>query len=448
MKSKTLLIITSLYFLLSFQSAESQDIKNFPFDPFVILKSWNYDFLVKAMGNGEEIIGTMRNQTYLAGLKYPAFLLGMHGKLEFTFVKDSISRFQFRKEHGIRVISADLADRKTRDPAVSREYNLAMLKLDSLQKLDSLSRDSIVRAISEILGPPLNNGRTAVTEKNARYSAVWINRGYSCLYKDYIDFSEIVFTLPTVPLTAVGEFDIPTGTEILRKVMVNTRKMSWSASLLGFTSDAPKMIFSDVFLLLEFATGQKYLVSLPKSAIGFLSTPYLLEFAAGQRCLMIVPQNGIGYLPLLTFEDCDGDAIPEAWIQVPFDLKENQARHYLFSLQYKEPNLIFNSDEQVPSAISIKNGSQIMVTMQDGTTRVVESPKPITIPNQGAKLHPKGFKYLNSTKLNTDGSTNFIGGIELRLSQETPSMGILEITYKYSPSGWEADQIKLLRHDQ
>lgn len=447
MKSKNFLIITCLTFLLSFQSAESQDIKNFPFNPFVILKSWNYDFLLKTMGNGEEIIGTMRNQTYLAGLKYPADLLGMHGKLEFTFVKDSISRFQFTKEHETRVISSDLADRKTRDPAVSLEYKSAMQKLDSLQKLDSFSRDSVVKAISEILGTPLSNGRTAITEKNARYSAVWINRGYSCLYKDYIDFSEIVFTLSTVPLLAVGEFDIPTGTEILRKVMVNTRKMSWSASLLGFPSDTPKMIFSDVFLLLEFATGQKYLVSLPKNAIDFLSRPFFLEFPAGQRCLMLVPQNGIGYLPLLTFEDCDGDAIPEAWIQVPFDLKESRSRHYLFSLQYKEPNLIFNSDEQIPSAISIQNGSRIMVTLQDGTTRVVESPMPIAIPNQGAKLYPKGFKYFNSTKLNTDGSTNFIGGIELRFSKGTPSLGVLEITYKHSSNGWEADQIKMLKHD-
>jgi hypothetical protein len=194
--------------------------------------------------------------------------------------------------------------------------------------------------------------------------------------------------------------------------------MSWSASLLGFPSDAPKMIFSDVFLLLEFTTGQRYLVSVPK--------------------------NTIAYLPTFTFEDCDGDAIPEAWIQVPSDINSSQTRHYLFSLQFKEPNLIFNSDEQIPSAISFQNSSKILVTFQDGTTRVVESPSPAAVPNQTEQLKPNGFKYLNTTKLNTDGSTNFIGGIELSQSPEAPGLGILEITYKHSRSGWEADQIKLL----
>ncbi len=418
MKPKKLLIITALSFFVCFQPSKSQETKNFPFDPFVILKSWNYDFLVKTMGNGEEIIGTSKNQTYLAGLRYPADLLGMHGKLEFTFVKDSISCFQFRKEHEIRVTSADLADRKNRDPTVNPEYTRAIQKLDSLQKMDSLSRDSVVQAISEILGPPFSNGRTAVTEKSARHSAIWINRGYTCLYKDYIDYSEIVFALSTVPSWIVGEYDIPAGTEILRKAKANTRKMSWTASLLGFPSDAPKMIFSDVFLLLEFTTGQRYLVSVPK--------------------------NAIGYLPTFTFEDCDGNAIPEAWIQVPSDINSSQTRHYLFSLQFKEPNLIFNSDEQIPSAISFQNSSKILVTFQDGTTRVVESPRPVAIPNQTEQLKPNGFKYLNTTKLNTDGSTNFIGGIELSRSTEAPGLGILEITYKHSRSGWEADQIKLL----
>ena len=421
MKSKTYLIITILS-LLSIQVAESQDVRNFPFDPFVILKSWNYDFLIKTMGKGEEITGTMKNQTYLAGLKYPADLLGMHGNLEFTFNKDSISRFQFRKEHKASVTSADLAGGKMRDPAVNSEYNRAIQKLDSLQKMDSISRDSVVRAISEILGPPVSNGRTAVTEKNARHSAVWINRGYTCLYKDYINYSEIVFSLSTIPLWAVGEFGIPAGTEIIQKTLVNTRKMSWTASLLGLPLDAGRMIYSDILLLLEFAAGQRYLESVPK--------------------------NAINYLPRLIFEDCDGDGIPEAWLQVPSDKDGIQTRHFLFSLPFKEPNLIFSSDDLIPVSISIQNGSRIIITLQDETTRVLESQGPVAKLNQTVQLNPKGFKYLRSTKLNTDGSTNFIGGIELRTSPETPGFGILEISYKHTAGGWETDQISLLRNDR
>ena len=268
----------------------------------------------------------------------------------------------------------------------------------------------------------MSNGRTAVTEKNARHSAVWINRGYTCLYKDYIYYSEIVFSLSTIPLWAVGEFGIPAGTEIIQKTLVNTRKMSWTASLLGLPLDARRMVYSDVLLLLEFSAGQRYLVSVPK--------------------------NAINYVPKLIFEDCDGDGIPEAWLQVPSDKDGIQTRHFLFSLPFKEPNLIFSSDDLIPVSISIQNGSRIIITLQDETTRVLESQGPVAKLNQTVQLNPKGFKYLRSTKLNTDGSTNFIGGIELQTSPETPGFGILEISYKHTAGGWETDQISLLRNDR
>jgi hypothetical protein len=444
MKTKIILIIAPFIFLLSFPLAKSQEKKNFPFDPYVILKSWNYDFLVKTMGNGEEIMVTGKNQTYLAGLRYPSDLLGMHGKLEFNFVKDSISRIQFRQEHEVRVTSANPTSSKTKDPPISIEYSRAIQKLDSLQRRDSLSRDSVVKAISEILGSPISNSRTAVSEKNARHSAIWISRGYSCLYKDFMNYSEIIFSLSTVPLWAVGEFNIPAGTEILRKTLVNTRKMSWSASLLGFTSDAPKMIYSDFFLLLEFATGQRFLESIPKNPAGYLQTTLLLKFATGQSCLLSVPKNAIGYLPTLTFEDFDGDAIPDARIQVPADITGNQARYYIYSMQFKEPNLIFSSDDLIPSDISIQDGSRIRATFPDGTELSIESQKQFTLPDKTTHFKPAGFRFLQTTKLNTDGSTDFVGGIELRLSRKNTAFGTLEITYKHLPGGWGPHQIKVI----
>lgn len=444
MKFRKTLVLSGLTLFLGLQSLKSQETKDFPFDPFIILKSWDYDFLVKTMGSGEEILGRMNNQTYLAGLRYPTELLGLHGNLDFSFNKDSILRIQFRTKHGIRVISADATEKKMRDPTLNPESRQAILKLDSLQRIDSLSRDSIVRAISEILGPPLSNGRTAVTEKNARYSAIWIKRGYSCLYKDYIDNSEIVFGLSTAPIKTIGEFDIPEGTEILQKSIVNTRKMSWTASLLGFPSNASGMVYSDVFLLLEYSTGQKYIASIPKNAVGYLQKLFLLEFPTRQRVLMSIPNNAICYLPTLTFEDCDGDAVPDAWLHVPCDINGSQTRHYLFSLQFREPNLIFSSDDLMPSGVNIRKGSQITVTYPDGTIRAMESPRPLVTASQTVQLNPKGFKYLNTTRLNTDGSTNFIGGIELPTPVGHPGTGILEITYKHSSGGWEADQINLL----
>jgi len=437
--SKILLFVSIVLLNLGAGVASGQNTGNFPFDPYVILKSWNYDYLVKNMGEGEQVIGTMRNQKYLAGLKYPFDLLGMKGTMEFTFSKDSISRFQFRKEHILRVIEPELIDRMARDTNVSKAYNI------EIRQLDSLRRDSLINDISEILGTPLSNGPTAVTEKNARHLAIWISRGYSCMFKDYISYSEITFSLSTIPLWVVGEFDIPAGTEICRKTMINTKKFSWTANLLGYPSEGRELTYADVFLLLEYSTGQKYLESLPKVPVDYLQTLTFVPFATGQRCLLNLPKNAIGYLPDITFEDCNGDAIPEAWIKVPVNSSANCFRHYLFSLQYREPNLIFNSADQMPKSIGIKSGTPIQITMPDGTVRTVESDLTSGFPSQFTQIKIKGFKYLKSNELNSDGSANLSGGIELRLFPGAPVLGILEIMYKHVPGGWEVDQFKLLK---
>jgi hypothetical protein len=265
------------------------------------------------------------------------------------------------------------------------------------------------------MGTPLSNGRTAVTEKNARHSAIWINHGFSCLYKDYIDYSEIVFSLSTIPLWTVGEFDIPAGTQILRKSNVTTSKMSWSAALLGFPANTPALAYSNIFLLLEYSTGQRYVAS--------------------------IPDNPVNFLPELLFEDCDGDAIPEAWLQVPIDPSGNMMRHFVFSLKFKEPNMVFNSDEQIPASISILNGTKISVTFQDGSSRMTDAPKALGLTDK--TFIPNGFRYLRTTKRNADGSTNFAGGIAIPSSSDMQNSNLVEILFKHTPGGWEPELVRM-----
>lgn len=411
-KSKIRFILTGLTCFLTIQAVNSQDTGEFPFDPYAILKTWDYDSLVKAMGEGEHIMGIMKKQAYLAGLKYPSDLLRMTGKLEFQFNKDSIARFQFRKEHPVRVISSDQADRMARDTALTADYNRGIMALDSLR------RDSVVKAITGILGQPISSGRTPATEKSARHSAIWINNGYTCQYKDYLSYSEIGFSISTIPQWAVGEFDLPAATEILRKTSVKTRRMSWSASLLGFPSVASRSVYSDLFLMVEYSTGQRYVVS--------------------------IPYNPISYLPAFSFEDCDGDAIPEAWIQVPANISGTLTRHYLFSLSFKEPNLIFSSDDQIPISLTYQGNSGIRVTFPDGTSQIVTGKVKGGGADQNTPFKPEAFRYLRTTRLNNDGSTNFTGGIDLMHSPGTAGEGLLEITYRHIPGGWEPGSIQLL----
>jgi hypothetical protein len=421
-----------------FQPAISQETERFPFNPFEILKSWNYERLIKEMGTGEEIISTMRNQAYISGMSYSSELFGVPGKLIFNFSKDSISRIDFRKEHSIRVISEDLSDQFTRDTTLRKEYN------NEIRALDSLRRDSVVKSITAIMGFPLSNGPTESTEKNARHSAIWINHGYSCLYKDYQNYSEIVLSLSTIPLWVVGEFGISTRTEILKKIAVSTKRMSWTASLLGFPSNTAGMMFSDIYLLLEYSTGQKYLESIPKGLSSFFSTNTSLKFATGQSLQLQIPNQAISYLPVLTFEDCDGDAIPEAWIMTSSEPNQQRTRHYLYTLKYKEPNMIYNYEEQAPESIQIKKGSDIAITWQNGLTEEIASTLGALNMQESIKVNPKGFKYLKTTKLNPDGSTNFIGAIELTISLGGGNLGYLEITYKHITGGWEPEQFKLI----
>jgi hypothetical protein len=291
---------------------------------------------------------------------------------------------------------------------------VAIRRLDSLQKRDSVSRDSVVRAISEVMGVPLSNSRTAATEKFARHSATWINRGYSCLYKDYMDYSEIVFSLSTLPAWAVGEFGIPAGSQMLRKTQVSTRKLSWSSGLIGLPAASPIMTYASLFLLVEFTTGQRYVAA--------------------------IPENGPGYLPDFTFDDCDGDAIPEVWVRVPADLTGSVMRHYLFTMKFKEPNLIFNGDELLPASIQLDEPGKITINYADGSSRQA----PMTKPEEFASktLIPAGFSSLVTTRLNSDGSANFTGTINLPGPGEKGASGHIEITYKHTTGGWEPDVVK------
>jgi hypothetical protein len=435
---RTITVIAGFTFISGFLPARSQVAGNFPFDPYAVLKSWNYDLLVKNRGEGEQIMGKIRNQSYIAGLSYQADLLGMTGKLEYFFNKDSISRIQFRKEHPVRVVGSDVEDRLARDTTFRKEYNRGILTMDSLR------RDSVVQAITGILGLPHSSGPTAATEKNARYSAIWTNQGYSCMYKDYLTYSEIVFTLSRVPLWTVGEFEIPAGTEIISKIPVKTRKMSWTASMLGYPATSPMMTYSDYFILLEFSTGKRYLESVPKNPINFLTARRFLDLPAGQRIQLDLPLSASGYLPDLIFEDCDGDAIPEAWIRITADPAAKEQRHLLYALPVMEPNLILNSDDLLPTKIVLKKGSGVMVTFHDGTTREVESPVQPGFPVKPRYLNPNGFRFLKIAGRNTDGSVNFTGGIDLDHLAGKSGTGILEITFRHVQGGWEADEIRIV----
>ena len=429
-RSSVILAIILIINLLNNQ-ARSQEKPGFGFDPYIILKTWTYDILRKNMGEGEPVMATMRNQSYLAGLRYPFEMIGISGKLEFTFAKDSIRLIQFRKQLPERKIGPDIADRIIRDTTFRKEYNR------SIQQADSLRRDSLVRSITLILGKPVSMGKTSSTEKNAKYSAVWVNHGYSCLYKEFLGFEDIVFTVSAAPAIIVSEFMIPASTEIIQKLQVNTKKMSWTASLLATPAIRPRTAYTDYFILLEFTTGQRYLESIPKNPGNYLLNRMFLEFTGGRRFLMDVPNAPTGYLPDLQFDDLDGDAIPEAWIGIPSDPYDAAARHYLYSLPFREPNLVLNSDDLMPASVTLGPGATVTVTGQDGDNVSLTCPSMSQL-KVNITLYPKGFSTFVVARRNNDGSTDFTGSIPLNRLAGCNCDRILEIPVLHVQGGWEA----------
>jgi hypothetical protein len=429
-------ITTSFIILLIFNifpiPTRSQEAKGFGFEPWLVLKTWNYETLRAKLGNGEEVLASMRNQSYVAGLRYPFEMLGISGKLEFTFAKDSIRMIHFRRALPERKIGPDIAERIIKDTTFRKEYNR------SLQINDSLRRDSVVRSVSGILGVPVSMGKTSSTEKNAKYAAVWANRGYSCQFKEFLGYADIVFTLSTAPPVIAGEFQIPANTQIIQKVAVNTKKMSWTASLLATPAVLPKTAYSDYFILLEFSTGQRYLEIIPKAPGNYLQTKMVVEFSGGRAFLLSVPGNPTGYLADLQFDDFDGDAIPEAWIRIPSDPTGVNTRHYLYSLPFREPNLVLNSDELQPATIELGPAQKIRMVQQDGTIADLDYPG---LQEAGRKvtLYPNGFSYFKASGRNTDGTSDFTGGITLGKNP-----GILELPLKHVKGGWEAGQPRLV----
>jgi hypothetical protein len=395
-----LTLFLSLVLLFHNHATPVHAADGFPIHPYLIMKTWNYDVLKDKMGEGREIMGTFRNQKYIAGLGYPFQLLGMEGQLEFYFSRDSISRIQFHHDHPERKIGFDLADRLSRDSTLRKEYN------QNIRRLDSLRRDSIIREISLIMGNPVENKPAPPTEKDARHSAVWISDGYSCLYKDYISYSEVVFSIPTVPLYYVGEFGIPTRSELFLKVNGTSGKLSWSASLAGAPSGSNPLIYDDIFLILEYSNGQRYLEPMPN--------------------------HPVNYLPSLRFEDCNGSGSPQIWVQVPSDSLGKEVRHYIYSIRNLEPNIIFNTDDLVPSSITVGSNDKVSAYFFSGVTLNAGPVAPGSLPAGSIPEEPDGFSYLKDTARNHDGSVNFLAGI-----------GPLEITYQYRNGGWDPASIKI-----
>ncbi len=397
----------------------SQEKPGFPIDPYVILGNWYFDDLIREKGDGEPILDTIAGKAMITGAQYPDRWFGKSGSLQFYFTGEKVSRIIFRHHHPAKTIAPELADLIVKDTAARNAYTREALKLDSLR------RDSIEKEIGIILGPSLTSERTSPVDKYARFMATWINRGYSCVYKDYIEYGDIVFTSAETPSWVQGEFGTPDKTVIIQQGKVETRDLSWTYSLITVPSDTLRMAYERIFLLAEYSSGIRFLEPLPEGP------PFCL--------------------PAIHYDDADGDGVPDAWIWVPGNSNEPFSRSYIYSQKFREPILIFNPDDHFPAEMSLSEGLQIQVILQNGTEYLVPVPagSPASaafdsrgMPIQSGLIMPRGFKEFGVTERNRNGSVNLHGQIPLLLNGRTGDIGFLDILYGFDGGGWEISEIK------
>ncbi len=401
-------------------SLSGQEQPGFPWDPYRILKSWNYDDLVRLKGEGEQIIDTLSGQAFIAGLSYKDFCLNQAGTLAFYFTNEDISRMQFRFSHPAKPVDQAFADRIMRDTAVRNAYEREVMRNDSLR------RDSLVQDVSRILGPPITAGTTSPSDKRVRYSATWINNGYSCVFKDDTEYGDLVFSLSMASAWVSGEYDIDAATEIVQRTVTQTRKVTWTTSLLAQPADTGKTTYQRLILVLDYKSGERYVENLPD-----------LEYS---------------YLPSMQFDDTDGSATLDAWITVPLSPDGKVTRQFIYSLQFKEPILVFNSFDFLPDAVRFVTGKQLEIHMLDGTLHRVDVPGESKVakafgsgglPVRNIEILPSGYSQFKATPRNRDGSMNFIGTILLIDEYTKENFGGIEILYQYVTGGWDVKEIRL-----
>ncbi len=413
---RVLCLLVSLIPITSY----SQEQTDFPWNPYKILKTWKYDDLVKIKGEGIQIIDTLSGQAFIAGLSYTDRCFEKTGTLAFYFNHEDISRFEFRFSHPAKPVDPAFAERIMRDSAVRNAYEREVMRNDSLR------RDSLVQDVSKILGLPITAGRTSPSDKLVRYSATWINKGFSCVFKDDVEFGTLIFSLSMASAWVSGEYDIDPTTVIVQRVINQTRKTSWTTSLLAQPSDSAKTVYQRLILVLDYRTGERYVENLPD-----------LEYS---------------YLPSMQFDDTDGTATLDAWITVPINPGGTATRQFIYSLQFKEPILIFNSNDFLPDEIRFVSGKQIEIHMTDGTLHRIDVKDGSTAgkafgsggaPIRDITIRPAGYSQFEPTARNRDGSMNFIGTISLIDEYTKESFGGIEILYQYVTGGWDIREIQL-----
>ncbi len=458
-------ITIALLVLLGLCTQNTVWSQSFNHSPLEILKSWDYYKLIDQFGEGMPIIDTLSGQAYIAGMTYRQNWLGRPADVSFLFKKTDIDglRLRFWSPYLTQRTNTKIPDKaspETRDSLLQaykiqdslhrisigsflkkNPHMIDSLKLiaaaDSIEQkrlydLDSIRCDSIVLAISEIMGAPIKTGLTHHTDFKARYSASWINQGFSVGLRDNTDYTDIVFSIPVINRTTAAAFEIDENSEVFHKTMVEVKGQELALSLLGTPHPSSASAYSGIQLLVEPAKGMTYLEQV------FDEADY--------------------YRPSLQLMDFNSDGIREVWVSAFADLDGTCRFDQIYTLELIEPIVLFDFFEETVYNIggAFLEGFQAEVAMANGHTELFSLDyKDMLVPQyynvkgnlaRNENVIPACLKELKAIK--TDSKGIQLQGI-ISLSGETfrEELAQLLVTWELQSGVWEVVESVIIAID-
>jgi len=449
-------VLSSAFFKAADIAAQDKSLRD---DARMMLTTWTYEDVIKAYGEGENIIGTISGKDYIAGFRYNQTWFNRPCQLEFYFTDVYVSKFLLKFIHPNYSMLEKIEKEKTAKGGSGKpETNIIpdsvwakRLKenpnlMDSLKQAtiadfvyrkslleqDSLRSDSLIRDLSLILGKPLKEGVTPHTDKSSRYFATWIRNGFSCSLVDYFKYAEVTFAVSPGPEAAITAFNLDPGIRILDRQKVKVKSEVIEVSLLGLPEKGLRNFFTDTHLLVTTASGAQSMADLPEEK---------------QRM----------YLPEIELIDLTGDGIEDVWLKAALDEQGSCRLNMIYTLELIEPLLIFDPAEDLEFMVSgeFQDDYQAMILLEGYPRTYIplqkDDPVYDGLYNEAGKLLKEVIiesgcvSQLDAAPYTSKKAYQFTGHFDIHGITADNKIGTVQAIWDFNAGSWDLRSVEIIK---
>ncbi|MCD6333652.1 MAG: hypothetical protein J7L89_10320, partial [Bacteroidales bacterium] len=307
------------------------------------------------------------------------------------------------------------------------------LKQHAIVLQDSLRCDTLIRQINAIMGQPIIRDSVRSSINGFLFEATWINHGFGCSLRDYIDRTEIVFSMAPAPDRIIGMYDLPRQTITIRKNLVSTAKELISLSLLGVPSKNRSLYMEQLFLLVEHADGRIFFEQLPK-------------------------ETGSGFQPEYQIVELTGDSTPEVIIHAATGGSGGCVNFFIYSLAYEEPVLLLEPQEDGPEISgSFQSGFQAKIILPDESSQTVRLNRQqydysMVYQKDGTLVKPVDIwlgclQDMTVGDVNPNGSHNLVSVYQVKGICNANTIALLKVKWRYSSESWDPVNFTIINNN-